>query len=273
MHAALPSQPQLQPWVAQLWSLPRPVAPPSHAREHSLPAGAMHLAIRLDGPPLRLYADAADRRGATFEPGVVAGARDAWCIKDTARPAASVGAMLRPGAALALFGVSAAELAGRHVSLADLCGGTAADALYTRLAETAEPARRRWLLERFLTTRLRGLRGLDPQIAAAVQRLEHDPATPIAALADASGRSHRHFIARFREQVGLPPRRYARVRRFARLLSTLGRHPDWADAALAAGYFDQSHLIREFRALGGVTPRQYLAAHPHAPLHLPVAHP
>lgn len=266
----------LRPWVAQVWACARPTAPPAHAREHSLPSGAMHLSIRLDGPPLRIYADAADRQGRRYSAATVGGVRAGYCIKDTAQPAASVGAVLRPGAALALFGVSAAELAGGHVDLAQLCGREA-ELLYERLAAEAETGRRRAVLLEFLQARLRrarARRGLDPQIAQALARVQRAPVdVDVAALADACGRSHRHFIAGFRDAAGLAPKRYARVLRFQRLLAALAAtpRPAWAQLALDAGYFDQSHLIREFREFAGVSPREYAARAPGSPNHLPLA--
>ena len=263
----------LHPWIERIWVCERPSQPSRALREHSLPNGATHLVVRLDGPPLRLYADAGDRIGRRHAAATVAGIRAGYCIKDTSAPAASVGAVLRPGAALALFGVSAAELAGQHVSLGDLCG-SAADALVERLAANGDPEQRRRVFEEFLCARLRPLRGLDPQIVQAASRLQRacgaDEA--IAAIAAGSGRSHRHFIAGFRDAVGLAPKRYARVQRFRRLLAALSAtpRPAWAQLAIEHGYFDQSHLIRDFREFAGVSPREYLAAPLAAPHHLPI---
>lgn len=282
MSAGAPWLPQLRPWIETVWVCARPDAAPGHAREHSLPSGAMHLAVRLDGPPLRLYADADDAVGRALGPAVVAGARAGYSIKDTSRPAASVGAVLRPGAALALFGVSAAELEARHVGLDELCGADAANALYERLAAAADPSRRQRIFEDFLRARLRPVRGLDPQIVRAVRQLDGvaaplraDEERRVAALVEASGRSHRRFIAGFRDAAGLSPKRYARVQRFKRLLRALTAtpRPDWAQLALDAGYFDQSHLIREFREFAGVSPRAYLAAKAASPHHLPLLAP
>lgn len=270
------ASPALQPWVAQTWACARADAPPAHAREHSLPSGSMHLAIRLDGPPLRLYADAADRRGRDYAMATVGGVRAGYCIKDTTRPAASVGAVLRPGAALALFGVSAAELADGHVDLSDLCGSDEVEHLCERLAARGDDGYRRAVLLTFLHARLRrarNRRGLDPQILQALGRVQQAPAdTDMAALADACGRSQRRFIAGFRDVAGLAPKRYARVLRFQRLLAALTAtpRPDWARLALDAGYFDQSHLIREFREFAGVSPREYLRRAPASANHLPM---
>lgn len=268
--------PALQPWVAQVWACARPDAPPAHAREHSLPSGAMHLAIRLDGPPLRIYADADDRQGRDYAMATVGGVRAGYCIKDTAHPAASVGAVLRPGAALALFGVSAAELSERHFDLADLCGHADTQRLCERLAARDDGEYRRAVFLTFLQARLRrapGRRGLDPQILQALSQVQRAPDDlDMAALAADCGRSPRHFIAGFRDVAGLAPKRYARVLRFQRLLAALTAtpRPAWAQLALDAGYFDQSHLIRDFREFAGVSPREYVQRAPASPNHLPM---
>lgn len=68
-----------------------------------------------------------------------------------------------------------------------------------------------------------------------------------------------HFIELFRSAVGLTPKHFYRVQRFAavlRRLATAGA-ADLADLATSAGYSDQAHLTREFRAFAGITPTQY----------------
>ncbi|GAA5193799.1 hypothetical protein GCM10023322_56600 [Rugosimonospora acidiphila] len=64
----------------------------------------------------------------------------------------------------------------------------------------------------------------------------------------------------FRDEVGLPPIRFERIMRVRRVLDrapTPARR--WARVAAAAGYYDHSHLIAEFRAMMGVTPVAYFA--------------
>jgi AraC-like DNA-binding protein len=190
----------------------------------------------------------------------------------------TIGAQLRPGASRALFGVSAASLADRHVSLEDLWGSDAAR-LRERLAGAGEPARQLAILQSCLVARLRTVRGLHPQIAQAlaiidgVDSHEHDREHDIDTIVRMSGLSHRRFIALFRDATGLSPKRYARVRRFGRLIGMLARDParPWTDLALAAGYSDQPHCNREFREFAGVAPQTYRRAALTSPLHLPVA--
>jgi AraC-like DNA-binding protein len=74
------------------------------------------------------------------------------------------------------------------------------------------------------------------------------------------GWSERHFAVQFREQVGVAPKAFARILRFARAvrLLTSDRAPDLADLALACGYYDQAHFARDFRAFAGTTPTALL---------------
>jgi len=60
--------------------------------------------------------------------------------------------------------------------------------------------------------------------------------------------------------VGLTPKLYCRVQRFQQVLRLLdtGRPFDWANVALACGYYDQAHFIRDFRAFSGLSPTTYL---------------
>jgi AraC-like DNA-binding protein len=257
----------LQPHVETLWvSAGGGVHAP---REHSLPSGAMHLAIRLDAP-LRLYDGVDDVEGRAVSQAVIGGARAGFCIKDTSTPTRSVGAVLRPGAARALFGCSADELAGRHVPL-DLVWGDAAAILLERLQAEDDPMRQLDLFAAALRAWLRPVAGMHPQVAQALHGLARGGA--VSAAVAASGHSHRHFIATFREAVGLSPKRYARVQRFRRALRSLARDGALADAALAAGYSDQAHFNREFREMAGVTPRAWRATRPDNAHHLPVAPP
>ena len=81
-------------------------------------------------------------------------------------------------------------------------------------------------------------------------------------LLDETGWSRRHVTDAFRRQIGLPPKTYARLVRF-RHATALLMDPDAgrtvADVAMEAGYYDQSHLTREFATLAGVTPGSYAA--------------
>jgi AraC-like DNA-binding protein len=82
---------------------------------------------------------------------------------------------------------------------------------------------------------------------------------PVAALTAEVGWSARYLTDRFRTEIGLKPKEAARVTRFDRARRRLVPGVRLADVAAGAGYFDQAHLAREFRALAGCPPSQWLA--------------
>lgn len=255
MNPIMEPLPALRPYVESIWisTLERGTA---GNREHVLPSGQMHLAIRLAGGPVRLFAGPDDRSGSSVGDAVLAGARAGYYIKDMSLPTRSIGVQLRPGAAAALFGVSAGEMHARHASLDDLWGISAVR-LREQLQEALDDDARMQVLQTMLLTQLRPYRALHPAVAELLGQLHAMP--HLGELISRSGCSHRHLIARFREATGLSPKRYARVLRFGRLLRAMAAAPasPMGELALAAGYSDQSHCSREFREFSGTTPEAY----------------
>ncbi|MCE9578450.1 MAG: helix-turn-helix domain-containing protein [Deltaproteobacteria bacterium] len=237
-----------------------------------LPTGTVHVVFRGDGAPLRLFDGLGDPVGYTVGHAMVGGPRAGYYVRDISDPADSVGAVLEPGVAPLLFGVSAEALADRHVALEALWGADA-DRARTQILSARSPEARLIALEQILRARLPMVRGVHPAIAAGLGQLRAGAAVAEAALA--SGYSHRRFIALFREAIGLTPKTYARVQRFGRVLGRLAADPrtPWLDLALDAGYSDQPHFVHEFRAFTGVTPNAYRALPIRDAHHVPILEP
>lgn len=250
----------LQPFVKRLWYSEGELQP-GVQREHVLPTGQMHLVFRLDGPALKVFSGPEDAFGTTFREPVVGGPRSAFYVKESGAAVTSIGVQLLPGAALGLFGVSAGELAERHTPLSDLWGAPGRSAL-DQIAQHTDPLARLTVLESLLLQRLPRIRAMHPAVAELLARPQ--PLARIDALVRDSRYSHRRFIALFREATGMGPKRYARLLRFRALLASMrdGSASALGMLALDAGYSDQAHMTREFRAFAGVTPMQYLRLAP-----------
>jgi AraC-like DNA-binding protein len=276
METAMPvSRPPisaLRPFIELLWASGDTAEPAAAGRyrELVLPTGGLHLVVRLGGSPLRVFRHAGDERGFTVSDAVIGGARAVPYIKDVSRPAASVGALLRPGAAGLLTGAPAAAFSGAHTALEDVWGAPALHELRERLSAVASPACRLDLFEKALAARLPFPARIDPRIAHALAGFK--AAQPVAAVARELELSHRHFTALFRGAVGLTPKTWCRLQRFGRVLDRLKTEPDIALAGLAAaeGYADQPHFSREFRAFAGLSPGDYRRRSPAAPRHVPI---
>jgi AraC-like DNA-binding protein len=171
---------------------------------------------------------------------------------------------LTPPGAHALFGLPMHELAGRTIAL-DAVLGKQADRLPEQLAGLDDWTERFELLDSTLASRLEGARPPSTGVVWAWRRLSQTHGrVQIGELAAELGWSRKRFAARFREEVGLPPKRLARLLRFERAKALLDRgdRPGLARLALECGYYDQSHLGNEFRRIAGTTPAAYPASRP-----------
>ena len=102
----------------------------------------------------------------------------------------------------------------------------------------------------------------DPLVDACVARIEATCGdADIPSLASDAGLSRRQLERRFADVVGVGPALLASIFRFRSVFDLLERDHarPWTEAALAAGYYDQSHFIREFRRFVGCTPTEFVA--------------
>jgi AraC-like DNA-binding protein len=276
-HTYAPPAP-LAPFVESLWvfdadanaeSATAPRAA-SLLRQRALPTGRPELLItlhRVNGE-LRVFEQCRPAAGEALPAAVLRGAYSQWYRLEAAPVLSQVGVRFTAGGATPFVPVSGEELHNRHVSLEALWGARAAE-VYERLLEAATPRARVCVLAQALLTqalRSHAARPLarHPAVRSALQTA---PAAaqqrPIAHLAEQAGLSQHRFGQVFRAEVGLGPKQYLRVHRFMGVVQRLqriqtGARVDWADLAVACGYYDQSHLIHEFRALAGLTPCAYV---------------
>lgn len=169
-------------------------------------------------------------------------------------------ARLQLGAPEAVLGVPAPEIAGRIVALADLWGDAVTRRLCARLADARDTVDAAAILDRAIAERLTTAGGRYAQAPLARTAAARLTSANVNAVADDLGVSERHLRRVFHETVGVSPKAFARLVRFHRALraARTDPHANWASIAAAAGYYDQAHLIAEFRAIAGVTPRKLL---------------
>jgi AraC-like DNA-binding protein len=173
----------------------------------------------------------------------------------------TLGLRLRPAGAYALLARPMAEVSDLTLSLDELVGRIARE-LVERLRDAPSVAQRFRLVHDWLRARIARAPGIEPAIAWSATQIERSAGTvAIAALRAETGLSKSRLVGRFREQIGFSPKRYARVLRFRRALGLLheGVLPA-VEVALEAGYYDQPHMVADFRTMAGMTPRQFVAA-------------
>ena len=172
-------------------------------------------------------------------------------------------ATFREGAGASVLDVPLDELSGTTLPLGDVLPRAEVIRVADQLASAGGDAERVAMFERFLLARRRD-RASDPLVAAAVGALRSAEETVrIGDLAATLGLSQDRLEKRFRRSVGTTPRQLATLLRLRRALAWHRAGKSLSQAAIESGYFDQSHLIRDFRAVTGESPRRFFRATPY----------
>jgi AraC-like DNA-binding protein len=239
--------------VLQYWEVEGRLSP---FRERILPNGCTEVMINL-GPPHRLLTHAGssvwDR--AWFS-GLHARAIEIESLSGTHL----VSARLHPLGALTLFGPAVAGTVNTVVDLDTLVGERARE-LRASLLVASSTEERFGVMEQFLRPRLS--RDSRPtQLVLDATRLieEAHGSLRIASLHSSLGISRKHLWLRFARELGMSPKAYAGIHRFVWTLAWLreSTEVDWSQLAIAAGYSDQSHLVRDFRRVASASPTEFL---------------
>ena len=167
-----------------------------------------------------------------------------------------IGIRFRPGGAAALVPVPQHELLDRSVPLEDV-----AKKASERLApafDAVNPSSRAELVTAALQDSIQPELTTVGESADAIVRAWG--MIPVGVLASGAGIGMRQLERRFLDEVGMTPKRLARISRFQRVFHAMERHPaGWTQVALDCGYYDSSHLVRDFHEFAGDAPSRALA--------------
>jgi AraC-like DNA-binding protein len=233
---------------------------PRHRLMNVPPMPSAHLFVNLGGPVVLQDSDP------SVPPAVLT---DGWFMGVWTRrflleyPARVqlIGVHFKPWGLSSFAGVLPGELRDRWMPVDAVWKGSL-DRVRNQIGEVASVAARLRVLEAELRSRLADPRAPGLDLVTHTGRLlaRWHGAVPVGALSDAAGVSGNHLAAQFNSHVGLTPKRVARIYRFARLILAVDplKHVDWSELASTAGYFDQAHFSKEFKAFTGHTPTGYL---------------
>lgn len=243
--------PRLRDQVEALWALSGR-ADPSNEPQRVLPDGCAELILNFGDPVVQ------ETRGPAAQPALmfVGQITGPLHIRPTGR-VDLLGIRFRPGGAAALTRVPQHELVDRSLPLADIARGPA-DLLAPAFDTDSEPERIARAIDA-LASSVESRRTVVTESADAIVR--HWGMIPIGVLAVGAGLGTRQLERRFLDEVGMTPKRLARISRFQRVFHAMERKPvGWTRVALECGYYDSSHLVRDFQEFAGAAPSRALAS-------------
>ena len=261
---------ELLPYIDHYWFAEAAAAESSAGTQ--FPAGGVAMLFNL-GPPQALL-DAPQGLPTWYDVAWVSGERARPLYLASPDGARLVGIAFRPGGARPFFDRPLSEFTDRVVPLGDVWSRELLDPVLNRL-HTVDAARRDApgalfrIVEKALLLRLEIARSVGlGLVGAAVRRLAVcGPGASVRTVAEDLGVSTRYLRRVFQDTVGLGPKTLHRVLRFRRLIGRIDAadtaadelEPAWSALSLSCGYFDQSHMIRDFRLMTGLRPTDYAA--------------
>ncbi len=231
----------------------------ARAPDRIVPDGCPELIVHLGDPFARRVGDRWVVQPRIFLAGTLT---RPWLLR-AGRRVHTLGMRFRPGAVTAALPVAMAEAADRELPVRALVGAGPAAVLARALRDAGSAAGRARAAQAWLAVQiaLRGRTddGAGPAVALVLTTRGR---VPIAHVARRLGWTPRRMERLFRRDLGIRPKLYARIVRLNAALATLDENERSAavDVALDAGYFDQAHLLRDFRSLAGRKPRAGRAA-------------
>lgn len=243
----------LRPYVQSYWHFQSETPLSAYREEYMHPRGGFGMVFNF-GDPLRWEAQA------IAEPIFLDGANTLSRRLGFLGRVELMGVRFHEGGAYPFLGVPLNELRNK-TTLLDALAGPDLLRLQARLYEAKSLPARIDLLENWLIGRLALGKERDALIPASLALLrERAGQGPMPALAHDLAVSQRHLERLYQSQVGMSPKQYAQLLRVETARQALKQLNGQTTTRLAAelGFYDQSHFIREFSAVVGVTPYAYL---------------
>lgn len=218
-----------------------------------LPDTALVMAFRIKGEIT--YTDHEKPQHLPFS--VVTGIRKSSRMVDYSKNTATLLVIFKEGGAAAFFKAPLHELSNTTLSLDELIPRTTIQLVEEQLQEARNDRQRIAIVETFLLSELKQLPE-DGIVQKAIQLiLQAKGDIRIKNLVAALPVSRDPFEKRFRRITGTSPKQFSQIVRFRSLIEMYSGDNSLTDMAYTAGYFDQAHFIKDFKAFTGQTPHDF----------------
>lgn len=244
--------PTLAPFVKHYWAL-RIYTP--NISERITPVGCVQLIFHRGD---RMYSHSTNENQPLA---FIGGQSNGFCDIQSMGKVDMLVVLFQPHGAKAFFNIPMEEFNNRNIALEDLN-----DIGLLKLAEQVQNTPDNNIaikfIENFLISRLGNYDNYNHRrITRVLNSVNYSHISDIDKLAETACLGYKQFTRIFKEYIGTTPKEFTRIVRFQRALSTLQQNPniDQTELAIDCGFYDQPHLIKEFKTFSGYTPKEYMA--------------
>jgi AraC-like DNA-binding protein len=171
-----------------------------------------------------------------------------------------IGVKLKPAAVAHLFEVAMKPFTDRVVDIKQATG-TGMKALEASIRKAQDDNERVRLINEFFSGKCESYPHEHPVDKALDMIFARKGMVPVSDICKELSVGDRYIQQLFQKYVGLSPKFLARIVRFSYIFQVIKeKNPDWAGVVYEAGYYDQSHFIRNFKAFTGEDPSEYIFA-------------
>lgn len=251
----------LSRYIREYWVLEADADEPE-VTERIIPTGYPELMFHYKDPFLVKIPDAEP----ALQPySIISGISNSFADVSTRGAAGVIAVSFYPWGACHFFNFPLSELQNQSVHLKDVLGREAVE-LEEQLNIASGLRERVAIVETFLLSLFHPRPEHENRMICSATKLigQAEGQISLPQLSSSVGTSPRNLERKFSSLLGTSPKQYIRIVRFNAVVQGLWRrnHKYLTDFAYNNGYFDQSHLIREFRSFSGYTPREFLTAYP-----------
>lgn len=244
-------------FIKLYWSLKQNGKGNEASAEPVLPDGCMEVVFDISDRFVQYFNDGSS----ALQPrSIIAGQLTSSILIGSTGKTDLFGIRFQPAGASAILGFSAIELTDRIEDLANVIGSDEHD-LFEQMSENTGFSERIVVFRKYLYSKIGRMQKSPGQVMPLVELItESSGNLPISRIANEMQWSERRLERHFREFVGLTPKLFARITRFQAFMQKLERSDmgDIHDLIYDAGYYDQSHMIRDFREFTGRSPLVFI---------------
>ncbi len=170
-----------------------------------------------------------------------------------------VGVKFKQGGAFHFFNMPQKDFSHQIINLHDVLNGES-ERLKDQLMVTPESDNIKRILDHYMLVKVGHSNKSTHLVSSLMSKVRVDDSrTTIKDLSEYANISHKHLITLFNQIVGLPPKLVHRLNKFNKVLDIIQKEKkvNWPQVAIECQYYDQAHLINEFKTFSGLSPKKY----------------